>query len=140
MRDNAAWALGEINDKRAIDGLIAATEDKNIAVRKKAAYALGRLKATAALPVLQNQLLKIDEAKEAAWAISKIAVKFKAINIIKDACKRIKKEKITEDCVEICRVLITLDRRLGKKYVEEMLEDDTFKLYHEELKTLLYRV
>jgi len=140
VRGNAAWALGEIKDKRAIDGLIAATNDKHITVRKKAAYALGRLKALSALSILQKQLYLNDEAKEAAWAISKIAKKPKAVSILKEACKRIKKDKTPEDSVEICRILISLDEKLGRQFIEEFLEEEAFKLYHAELKTLLYRI
>ncbi|MHA1504117.1 MAG: HEAT repeat domain-containing protein [Candidatus Heimdallarchaeota archaeon] len=140
VRENAAWALGEIKDKRAIEGLISATDDSHIAVRKKAAYALGRLKAVIALSVLQKQLTKKDEAKEAAWAISKIAKKSKAVSILKDACKRMKKDKIPVDSVEICRILISLDKKTGQQYIDKFLTDDTFKFYHSELKTLLYRI
>lgn len=140
VRENAAWALGEIKDKRAIEGLISAINDSHIAVRKKAAYALGRLKAVAALSVLEKQLSKKDEAKEAAWSISKIAMKPKAVKILKEACKRMKKDKVPDDCVEICGILIDLDKKAGKQYIDEFLIDDTFKFYHSELKTLLYRI
>ena len=43
MRQQAAFALGQIRDPRAIDGLTAALKDANADVRQQAAFALGQL-------------------------------------------------------------------------------------------------
>ena len=42
-RQAAAWALGEMQEKRAVEPLIAALKDGDLAVRGAAAWALGRL-------------------------------------------------------------------------------------------------
>lgn len=52
VRDNAAFALGEIGDTSAIPYLIKALKDKDEWVRKSAIKALGILKAKEAIPAL----------------------------------------------------------------------------------------
>jgi HEAT repeat protein len=44
VRKQAAWALGELADRRAAEALSAALKDKSPEVRKQAAWALGELK------------------------------------------------------------------------------------------------
>ena len=43
VRQQAAFALGQLRDPRAIDGLTAALKDPNADVRQQAAFALGQL-------------------------------------------------------------------------------------------------
>jgi HEAT repeat protein len=43
VREQAAFALGQIRDPRAIDGLTAALKDTSADVRQQAAFALGQL-------------------------------------------------------------------------------------------------
>ena len=43
VRKGAAWALGEIKDKRAVGPLIQALEDENNIVRTESAHALGEI-------------------------------------------------------------------------------------------------
>ena len=43
MREQVAFALGQIRDPRAIDGLTAALKDSVADVRQQAAFALGQL-------------------------------------------------------------------------------------------------
>jgi HEAT repeat protein len=43
VRQQAAFALGQIRDPRAIDGLTAALKDASADVRQQAAFALGQL-------------------------------------------------------------------------------------------------
>jgi HEAT repeat protein len=44
VRQQAAFALGQIRDPRAVDGLTAALKDSNVEVRKQAAFALGQIR------------------------------------------------------------------------------------------------
>jgi HEAT repeat protein len=44
VREQAAFALGQIGDARAIDGLTAALKDANADVRQQAAFALGQIR------------------------------------------------------------------------------------------------
>jgi HEAT repeat protein len=43
VREQVAFALGQIRDARAIDALTAALKDPNASVRQQAAFALGQL-------------------------------------------------------------------------------------------------
>jgi HEAT repeat protein len=43
VREQVAFALGQIRDPRAIDGLTAALKDASADVRQQAAFALGQL-------------------------------------------------------------------------------------------------
>ena len=137
VRELVVWALGEIKDKRAIEPLIKALDDKHIAVRKNAAYALGRIKDPSAVEALQQSLLRDGEAKETAWALSKIMKKRLVIKILNEAFKKKRKDKVFADCVDICRVLIELDRKSAQRAIEEMLNDQDFRQYHEEIKTII---
>ena len=44
VREQVAFALGQIGDPRAIDGLTAALKDANPDVRQQAAFALGQIR------------------------------------------------------------------------------------------------
>jgi len=44
VREQAAFALGQIRDARAIDGLTAALKDASAQVRQQAAFALGQIR------------------------------------------------------------------------------------------------
>ena len=43
VREQAAFALGQLRDPRAIDGLTSALKDPSADVRQQAAFALGQL-------------------------------------------------------------------------------------------------
>jgi HEAT repeat protein len=44
VREQVAFALGQLRDPRAIDGLIAALKDADADVRQQAAFALGQIR------------------------------------------------------------------------------------------------
>lgn len=52
VRQAAAWKLGELEDPRAVEGLLERLEDESPAVRGVAAWALGEIKDSRALPRL----------------------------------------------------------------------------------------
>ncbi len=136
VREMSAWALGEINDKRATEVLVSALSDDHIAVRKNAAYALGRLGDSTASEALKLQVVKKGESKDASWALSKILKKKDAISALKDAYKKMRKENLIDDCIEICRTLFNLDSRIAEKYLKEMSEDETLSQYHSKIKSV----
>jgi HEAT repeat protein len=73
-RRNAAWALGAIDDRRAVTALAAALKDPEAPVREQAAWALGAIGDEAAVqPLLEA--LKDDAGKvrqQVAWALGAI--------------------------------------------------------------------
>ncbi len=137
VRELIAWSLGELKDKRAIQPLIIALSDTHIAVRKNAAFALGRLADSSATTALKNNLLRDGEAKENAWALSKILKKRSVVKLLKQSFKKKKKEKVYEDCVEICRVLFEIERKSAEKLIKEMLNEIDFAHYHDEIKAII---
>jgi len=44
VRQQSAFALGQLRDPRAIDALTAAMKDANVEVRRQAAFALGQIR------------------------------------------------------------------------------------------------
>lgn len=62
VRLNAAWALGELRDSKAVESLKTALADNDAAVRKNAIWALGRIGNSAATPALVR-LLNDDDAE-----------------------------------------------------------------------------
>lgn len=73
-RRNAAWALGALDDPRAVKPLIAAMSDAEPEVRAQAAWALGALDDAAALEKL-TEMVKDSDARvrrQAAWALGVI--------------------------------------------------------------------
>jgi len=73
-RKNAAWALGALDDRRAVDPLMRALKDAEAGVRHNAAWALGALDDSRAVPALLSTLSDPDaEARaQAAWALGAI--------------------------------------------------------------------
>jgi HEAT repeat protein len=73
-RRNAAWALGAIDDRRAVDPLIQALRDREPAVREQAAWALGAIDDNAAVQSLVGSLKDEDVRvrKQSAWALGAI--------------------------------------------------------------------
>ncbi len=67
VRANAAKALGDLNDKRAVPGLIDALKDRHVIVRRSAAYALSNIGDERAVPGLINAL-KDEDAEVRAYA------------------------------------------------------------------------
>ena len=73
-RKNAAWALGALDDPRAVKALIDLVRDREPQVREQAAWALGALDDPFAVPALVNAL-KDDNPRvrrQAAWALGAI--------------------------------------------------------------------
>lgn len=70
-RRNAAWALGALADRRAVDALIAALGDTEAAVREQVAWALGSIGDGRSLQPLLPLLKDADPGvrRQAAWAI-----------------------------------------------------------------------
>jgi len=71
VRQNAAQALGKINDTRAIEPLIQALKDNDSTIRWTAAWALGRMNDTRAVEPL-SQVLNDNDSKVrsyASWAL-----------------------------------------------------------------------
>jgi HEAT repeat protein len=70
-RRNAAWALGAIDDRRAVDPLIQTLRDREPAVREQAAWALGAIDDSRAVDPLVGALAdqQADVREQAAWAL-----------------------------------------------------------------------
>ena len=70
-RRNAAWALGALDDQRALAALVAALGDQEPDVRAQAAWALGALDDPAAMDRLATALKDEDVRvrRQAAWAL-----------------------------------------------------------------------
>lgn len=73
-RRNAAWALGALDDVRAVPTLIPLMKDPEAGVREQAAWALGALDDRAALPALLGGLKDADPRvrRQSAWAAGAI--------------------------------------------------------------------
>jgi HEAT repeat protein len=73
-RRNAAWALGALDDERAVNALVEALRDPEAAVREQVAWALGALDANSAVPVLMAALKDPDPGvrRQSAWALGAI--------------------------------------------------------------------
>ena len=73
-RRNAAWAMGALDDSRAVKPLIAAMSDVEPEVRAQAAWALGALDDAAALERLAETVKDSDARvrRQAAWALGVI--------------------------------------------------------------------
>lgn len=73
-RRNAAWALGALDDARAVKPLISALSDAEPDVRAQAAWALGALNDPAALEKLTATVKDADPRvrRQAAWALGVI--------------------------------------------------------------------
>lgn len=73
-RRNAAWALGAMDDRRAVGPLQAVLKDPEPPVRRKAAWALGAIDSDGAVPSLVEALKDSDAEtrSNAAWALGAI--------------------------------------------------------------------
>lgn len=73
-RRNAAWALGALDDSRAVNALLTALGDREPDVRAQAAWALGALDAAPAMDRLTAALKDSDARvrRQAAWALGVI--------------------------------------------------------------------
>ena len=73
-RRNAAWALGAIDDRRAVEPLVQTLRDREPAVREQAAWALGAIDDSAAVQPLVGSLKDDDYRvrKQSAWALGAI--------------------------------------------------------------------
>jgi len=73
-RRNAAWALGALDDQRAVAPLFASLRDTDPAVREQASWALGALDDSRAVQPLIGALRDASSAvrRQAAWALGAI--------------------------------------------------------------------
>src|SRR5262245_12201841 len=73
-RRNAAWALGALDDQRAVDALVDALKDREPAVREQVAWALGAIDDKRAVQALIAVLKDPDPRvrRQAAWALGAI--------------------------------------------------------------------
>ena len=73
-RRNAAWALGALDDRRAVPLLVASLKDTDAAVREQASWALGALDDTRAVQPLMAALRDLSPAvrRQSAWALGAI--------------------------------------------------------------------
>jgi HEAT repeat protein len=73
-RRNAAWALGALDDARAVRPLMAVLRDTSPDVRRQAAWALGAIDDPAAVDALVSALKDSDARvrEQAAWALGAI--------------------------------------------------------------------
>jgi len=97
VRETAVWAIGNIEDRSAIDILAAATTDRNPNVRGTAAWAIGNLdeEGTRA-PDGLLRLLRDDNTDvrlKAAWALGQLEDR-NAIGAIRDAMKVEKNDRV----------------------------------------------
>lgn len=73
-RRNAAWALGALDDVRAVEALTPLMKDAEAPVREQTAWALGALDDRAAIPALMLGLKDSDARvrRQSAWAVGAI--------------------------------------------------------------------
>ncbi len=79
IREEAARALGELQDRRALTPLISALDDQNHYVRREAAKSLGRLGDERAIPALINALKDDDRSGREGAAEGLADMKEKAL-------------------------------------------------------------
>ena len=74
VREQAAFALGQIRDRRAVEPLISALKDANADVRQQAAFALGQMRDRAAVEALVIALKDTDAdvREQVAFALGQI--------------------------------------------------------------------
>ncbi|NHJ87718.1 MAG: HEAT repeat domain-containing protein [Asgard group archaeon] len=137
VREMVVWALGELNDKRAVPLLIKSLDDSRLIVRKNAAFALGRLQDTSAIDSIKKHLLQENESKECAWALSRLMKKRVALEILKDAFKKMRKEVHIEDSIEICKIINQLDKKTAESFIKEMLADNRYNAYQDDIKLIV---
>jgi HEAT repeat protein len=74
VRDQSAWALGEIEDPEAVEPLLRALHDGDTRVRTRAAWALGEIEHPSAVNGLVTALNDSDAAvrEKSVWALGEI--------------------------------------------------------------------
>ncbi len=75
VRGRAAWALGRLECRTAVDGLVGVLGDAEPRVRAQAAIALGEIEDARAIPALARSLREDREPsvrKSAAWALGEM--------------------------------------------------------------------
>ena len=74
VRDQSAWALGEIEDAGAVEPLVRALQDSEPRVRARAAWALGEIEDSSAVSGLLAALHDSDAAvrEKSVWALGEI--------------------------------------------------------------------
>ena len=75
VREQVAFALGQIRDVSAVDPLVAALKDTNAEVREQVAFALGQLRDPRAVDALMAALKdqSADVRRQAAFALGQLA-------------------------------------------------------------------
>ena len=96
-RRNAAWALGALDDQRAVPSLVAALKDPEPAVREQTAWALGAIDDARAVQPLIGALRDDTPAvrRQAAWALGAIddaAAVDALVNALKDSNARVREQ------------------------------------------------
>jgi HEAT repeat protein len=96
-RRNAAWALGALDDPRAVAPLIGSLRDSDDAVREQAAWALGALDDPRAVQRLVGALRDASVAvrRQAAWALGAIddrAAVGALVDALKDTDARVRQQ------------------------------------------------
>jgi HEAT repeat protein len=96
-RRNAAWALGALDDQRAVSPLIASLKDPEHAVREQASWALGALDDARAVQPLIGALRDTSPAvrRQVAWALGAIddaAAVDALVTALKDSDARVREQ------------------------------------------------
>jgi HEAT repeat protein len=96
-RRNAAWALGALDDQRAVSPLSASLKDADHTVREQAAWALGAIDDAAAVNALVTALKDSDARvrEQAAWALGAIddaAAVDALVSALKDSAARVREQ------------------------------------------------
>ena len=112
MRETAAWALGELEVKKAADALAdVASSDKSSEVRGTAAWAIGQLNPGRAPKGLMTALRDSDDdvRLKAAWALSQIGDG----DVASDVAAALRKEKSEH----VRQALVARGPRVGRSFV-----------------------
>ena len=75
MREQAAFALGQVGDKTAVPGLVQALSDAKPDVRQQAAFALSQVGDPSAVDALTTAMMKDadpDVRQQAAFALGQV--------------------------------------------------------------------
>jgi len=96
-RRNAAWALGTLDDQRAVPPLIASLRDADQTVREQTSWALGALDDSRAVQPLIGALRDASPAvrRQAAWALGAIddlAAVDALVTALKDSDARVREQ------------------------------------------------
>jgi HEAT repeat protein len=96
-RRNAVWALGALDDQRAVQPVVASLKDAEPAVREQASWALGALDDARAVPPLIGALRDPSPGvrRQAAWALGAIddaAAVDALVSALKDGDARVREQ------------------------------------------------